>query len=161
MLAAALRRRFRYHAWAGARLADALDGDAPRTALRPLAHALTADRVWLLRLRGEPTDGVALWPALDADGVRALARLNAGAWAALLAPADADLPDAALAERVAYTDSRGKGHDTARGDILEHVLLHAAYHRGQAAAALRAAGVAPPATDYVLWLRLGEPDADR
>lgn len=159
MRSAPLHRRFRYHAWATSQLADAVGADPVESALRPLAHALTADRVWLLRLRGEPTEGVALWPALDADGICALARRNAGAWTALLAPGGADLPDRALDALVPYTNSRGDDFETARGDLLEHVLLHAAYHRGQTAAALRAAGVAPPPTDFVLWLRLGEPDA--
>lgn len=154
--AARLHRRFRYHAWATARLAAALpDASA---AVRPLAHALTADRVWWLRLRGEPTEGVALWPALDADGCRALARRNAEAWDAALRPDGEPLGDDALDAPTDYANSRGERFDTAVGDVLEHVLLHAAYHRGQAAAALRAEGVGPPATDFVVWLRLGEPD---
>ena len=152
-MSAALRRRFRYHAWATAQLVDAVRAEPLPAALRPLAHALTAGRVWLLRLAGEPTDAVALWPALDADGIAALARRNAEAWDALAA--DAHAPGGS----VAYTNSRGEAFETDRGDIMEHVLLHAAYHRGQTAAALRAAGIAPPSTDFVLWLRLGEPDA--
>ena len=78
----AFRRRFRYHAWATATLAEAV-GDVP-DALRPFAHALVADRVWLLRLRGEPTEGVALWTDLDGDECRALARRNAEAYTRLL-----------------------------------------------------------------------------
>ena len=146
-----LRRRFRYHAWATATLAEAVAG-VP-SALRPLAHALVADRVWLLRLRGEPTAGVALWPDLDADGCRALARRNAAAYADLLAaPPDLD-------GTVSYTTSSGVAHETAVRDVLDHVLLHAAHHRGQANAALRAAEAAPPWVDFVAWVRQGEPDA--
>ena len=145
-----LRRRFRYHAWATATLAGAVT-DVP-SALRPLAHALVADRVWLLRLRGEPTGGVALWPDLDADGCRALARRNAAAYAEVLA-APPDL-DAA----VAYATSSGAAYETAVGDILDHVLLHAAHHRGQTNAALRAAGAEPPWVDFVAWVRQGEPE---
>ena len=159
MRADTLRRRFRYHAWANARLADALDGASPEAARRALAHALTAGRVWRLRLAGEPTDGVALWPALDAAGCRALARRNAEAWEAVLQPGGEPLADAALDAPTDYVTTRGERFDTPVGDVLEHVLLHAAYHRGQVAAALRAADQAPPATDFVVWLRLGEPAA--
>ena len=145
-----LRRRFRYHAWATATLAEAArPSDAAR---RPLAHALTADRVWLLRLRGEPTEGVALWPALGADGVVALARLNAEATAAYLGGLDR------LDRAVAYRTSGGAAHQTAVGDVLDHVLLHGAHHRGQANAALRADGLDPPHVDLIAWLRAGEPD---
>ena len=150
-----LRRRYRYHAWATARLAAALP--AGSAAVRPLAHALAADRVWMLRLRGEPTAGVALWPALDADGCRALARRNVDGWDALLQPGGEPLADAALDAPTDYATLGGDRFDTAVGDVLEHVLLHGAHHRGQAAAALRAEGADPPATDYVVWLRLGEP----
>lgn len=158
MRADALTRRFRYHAWATGRLAAELAGAPPGApALRPLAHALTADRVWLLRLQGEPTDGVALWPALDGAGCHVLARRNAEAWSAVLAPGGEPVEDTALDAPVAYTNRRGERFDTSVGDILEHVLLHAAYHRGQVAAALRAEDTAPPTTDFVVWVRLGEP----
>lgn len=149
-----LRRRFRYHAWATATLVDALGSPAPDSAIRPVAHALTADRVWLLRLRGEPTDGVALWPDFDAAGCRALARRNAAAYAdylGALAPSD-------LRQSVRYATSSGATHETAVADVLDHVLLHAAHHRGQANAALRAAGGEPPHVDLIAWLRAGEPE---
>jgi uncharacterized damage-inducible protein DinB len=148
-------RRFRYHAWAGSALAAALPAaDAP-AAVRPLAHALVADRLWLLRIRAEPTEGVLLWPDLDAQGCRALARRNAAAYAALL---DWLEPDA-LATPVAYATTAGAPHESALGDILDHVLLHGAYHRGQTARALREAGIPPPSTDFIAWVRRGEPEA--
>lgn len=150
---ASLRRRFRYHAWATATLAGAVAASDAPDACRPLAHAVTADRVWLLRLRGEPTGGVALWPDLDAPGCRALARRNADAYTDFLA----GLED--LVEAVAYETSGGEAHRTAIGDVLDHVLLHAAHHRGQVSAALRAAGATPPVLDFVAWVRRGEPAA--
>ena len=144
------RRRFDYHVWATAAIADALVDEAPR-ACAYLAHACTSDRVWLLRLRGEPTETIVLWPELTPGEVRALAEVNASDWSLLLAGLD----DAAHARPVTYTNSRGETYTTPAGDILDHVLLHGAYHRGQAAAALRAAGVPPPATDFIVWVRRG------
>jgi uncharacterized damage-inducible protein DinB len=116
-----------------------------------MAHACTADRVWLRRLRGESTVGTELWPALTPREVAGLADANAEE----LAEAVAALRDADLAVDLRYRNMAGDLFSTSVGDILEHVLLHGAYHRGQAAAALRAADVAPPATDYVAWVRLG------
>ena len=148
---ASLRRRFRYHAWATATVVEAVAAAGAPAALRPLGHALTADRVWLLRLRGEPTEGVALWPDLDAAGCQALARRNADAYAGVLAAPPA------LDAAVAYRTSGGVAHETPVGDVLDHVLLHAAHHRGQANAALRAAGATPPTIDFIAWVRRGEP----
>ena len=148
---ASLRRRFRYHTWATATLAEVVADAGDPLALRPLAHALTADRVWLLRLRGQPSEGVALWPDLDAEGCRSLARRNAEAYAELLASTDD--PDAT----VTYETTDGVAHETAVGDVLDHVLFPAAHHRGQASAALRADGTAPPWVDFIAWVRQGEP----
>jgi uncharacterized damage-inducible protein DinB len=40
--------------------------------------------------------------------------------------------------------------------VLTHVVLHGAYHRGQIAADLRAAGLEPPYTDFIEAARRGE-----
>ena len=114
-----------------------------------MAHVCTADGVWLRRLRGESTVGTELWPDLAPRDVGALARANAEEWSRYLAT----LRDDDLSMDLRYLNMAGDEFSTAVGDIMEHVLLHGAYHRGQAAAALRAAGVAPPATDYVAWVR--------
>ncbi len=142
------RRRFDYHAWATATLTGALVHEVPR-ACAYLAHACTSDRVWLRRLRSEATADIVLWPDLSPDEVRALAAANAADWAGFLDELDA--PRAAGA--VTYTNSQGATFTTPAADIMEHVLLHGAYHRGQAASALRAAGVPPPATDFIVWVR--------
>lgn len=150
---APFRRRFRYHAWATGLLTEAVGQRPSSGARRPLGHALVADRIWLLRLRGEPTNGLVLWPELDAAGCRALAHRNAEAYAEYLGA----LSEATLDETVAYQNSKGATYETAVRDVLDHILLHAAHHRGQANAALRAAGAEPPWVDYIAWVRAGEP----
>lgn len=149
---ASFRRRFAYHAWATRSLADAVtEADPHAEARRFLGHAVTADRVWLLRLQGEPTTGIALWPALDAAALRALAEANADAYAAYLGA----LTEAGLDTPIVYANSKGVRYETALRDVLDHVLLHGAYHRGQTARALRQAGDAPPWTDFIVWVRAG------
>lgn len=148
-----LRRRFRYHAWASRTLAEALVATPAPDALRPFAHTLAAEGLWLLRLNSAPTHGMAVWPALDATECRDEARAVARRYAAYLEGLDDD----ALGRPVAYRTTQGVAYETAVGDVLEHVLLHAAHHRGQANVALRAAGTAPPALDFVVWVRAGEP----
>ena len=142
------RRRFRHHAWAGSTLADAVAATPDPAALRATAHALAADRVWWCRLTGAPVD-TEVWPALDADGVRQRAASTASDWRALLD----GLTEEGLNRVVAYHNSRGQPFETSVADILDHVLLHGAHHRGQANAALRAAGATPPALDYIAWVR--------
>lgn len=120
----------------------------------PLAHALVADRVWLLRLQGDSTDGVALWPDLDPSAIRALALRNADAYALYLN----GLED--LEATIDYTTSRGETYTSTVWDVLNHVLLHAAHHRGQVNTALRQAGHEPPWVDFIAWIRAGEPGVE-
>ncbi|MEM1116542.1 MAG: DinB family protein [Bacteroidota bacterium] len=152
---ASLRRRFRYHQWATQTLIEAAAQTDASEVRRPLGHALIADRVWLLRLRSEPTEGTALWPDLEIEGCRALARRNADGYTAALDT----LSEADLDATVAYQNSSGRTYATAIRDVLDHVLLHASHHRGQVNAALRAAGADPPWVDFIAWVRAGEPGA--
>lgn len=146
---ARFRRRFRHHAWAASTLAEALAQTPDPTALRAAAHALAADGVWHQRLTGPATGAFDVWPTLDADGVRHLANATASDWRSLLEALD----DAGLGRLVACHNSRGQAFETSVADILDHVLLHAAHHRGQANAVLRAAGATPPSLDFIAWVR--------
>lgn len=148
-----LRRRAAYDAWAHATLAAALT-DAHEWPVRLMAHAAISIQVWLDRIAGtaEPAASTeAYWPEVDAASCR---RLVGEAGDALSAFVNALTPDGLRAEAV-YATSSGTVHRTPVSDALSHVLLHGHYHRGQAAAALRALGVDPPWTDYIVWVRAG------
>ena len=147
-----LARRFRAHAWATTTLARAIPPEAPRAA-RPLAHAVAADRLWRRRIAGDAPRTTDLWPAWTPGEIAEHARAEADAYGQLLADAGP------LGRAVAYTTTAGAPFETPLGDVLEHVLLHGAHHRGQACAAIRSAGHAPPWVDFVAWVRLGEPTA--
>ncbi len=151
MTPAELRRHLRYDAWANRRLAGALT-DEHAEGCRLLAHVLAAQRVWLRRIRGDRAATTAeTWPHLSAEEVRAFAHeieADLGRFAAAVTAEG-------LQRVVPYQNSKGTAYETSVGDILAHVLLHGAYHRGQAAAALRAAGTAPPVTDFIAFVREG------
>ncbi len=144
---AAVRRQFQHHAWAGRTLVEALAADPVPGALRPAAHALAADRVWHRRLTGGPTAGLEIWPTLDAAGCRSLWAETTADWRAFLDGL------AALDGRVAYQNTSGDAFESPVADVLDHVRLHGAHHRGQACVALRAAGVVPPTLDLIVWSR--------
>ena len=143
----AVRRRFRHHAWAGRTLVRVLEARPVPEALRPFAHALAADRVWHRRLTGADTAGLEIWPTLDAAACRTLLAATTSDWRGFLGGLD-DLDGT-----IQYQNSQGQPFESSVADVLDHVRLHAAHHRGQANAALRAAGVAPPALDLIVWAR--------
>ena len=148
------RRRFAYHAWATARLADMLtDDDRHAEARRLLSHAVAADEVWLRRLNGRPSDDLPIWPERSAEAVRTSAQESVMDYRVYLSGRKT------LDGTITYRNSKGTRFETGVADVLDHILLHGAYHRGQVAAALRAAGGDPPSTDYIVWERAGAPGA--
>ena len=126
-------------------------GDAlPPRALATMAHIIGAVRLWLARIEGEPSP-LAVWPALDLDGcARELDALDRP-WDHLLAHLDA----IELAREVRYTNSQGQAFTNRVDDILQHVFLHSAHHRGQIATAVREAGGTPAYTDFIAMVRMG------
>lgn len=54
---------------------------------------------------------------------------------------------------ISYKTTQGVPFESLSEDIILHICNHGTYHRGQIAKLLRAAGIAPPATDYIFLIR--------
>jgi uncharacterized damage-inducible protein DinB len=152
-MASFLDSLFSHVAWADSRIIAVLT-TTPNAAqipdvLRLLGHVVAAERVWLLRLRGEQSSDHPIWPEWTLPQIAAAAADNASAFGTLVA----HLTDEGAARIVEYRNSQGVAFRTAVGDILMHVALHGSYHRGQIAMALRANGIAPVNTDYITYVR--------
>lgn len=151
-----IRSMFAHMDWANRLLLEALQAapaDEVGKAATLFLHVLQAERIWLTRLRGESSEGLALWTD-DADlaACAALIEENGSGFRTWL---DA-LPEDRLDQPVGYRSQAGVPFETSARDILTHVALHGQYHRGQINAALRAGGFNPAAIDYILYSRLGE-----
>src|ERR1700738_2474150 len=125
-----LRRLFDHLAWADANARDALrampaSSAEARRATELFAHVAAAEHVWLARLKSRPPVPP-VWPALDLPASVALAERTASElqqYVASLGPDD-------LASEVDYTNSAGQRFRSRVDDILVHVAMHGAYHRG-------------------------------
>lgn len=154
-----MRPFFSHLFWADARALDSLrvsDGDTER-ARELLAHIIGAEAVWLARIEGRDPE-LAVWPTLTLDECETAARRVRASYEALLARIERD--PAELTRMVHYRNSAGLEFDSSVADILHHVALHGAYHRGQVALLVRMAGAVPQASDYIAWSR-GAPAATR
>lgn len=146
-----LRRLVEHLDWADLQVLGALREarNAAPASFRLYSHVLGAEHTWLARISGRDP-GVAVWPDLSLDECETLARENA---AELRRVVGAMMPDD-RAKPIVYRNTAGKEFTTALEDILLHVCLHGAYHRGQIAAVVREGGDEPRATDYIVFARL-------
>ena len=153
-----LERLFQHLEWANGRLLEALDRAAapPGEAIRLLAHVLGAERVWLDRIQGLGDARPDPWPALSLGQARELCQASVARFRTVLRTAPAER----LAAPIAYVNSRGEAFRNSLEDILLHVALHGAHHRGQIAALLRQAGLEPAVTDYIGFARAGQGPAE-
>jgi uncharacterized damage-inducible protein DinB len=76
-------------------------------------------------------------------------------WALAVFPPLGQLSSVTLSESVAYQNSQGETWTSTVQDILTHVVLHSAYHRGQIASQMRATGEQPAYTDFIHAARQG------
>jgi uncharacterized damage-inducible protein DinB len=148
---------FQHLKWADARVLESLL--AAHSALKRdqdlYAHILGSEHVWLSRISGV-TPKFAVWPTLALDECERLAAENAAAYQKLAS----DLTSERMGRAITYRNSAGDEYTSTLEDILTHVALHGAYHRGQIAASVRAAGDTPIPTDYIAFAR-GAPAATR
>jgi uncharacterized damage-inducible protein DinB len=147
-----LRRQFTYDAWANREVLAGLKA-SPRPSPRPLqllAHILSAELLWLERIQQQP-QSLPVWPDLTLDQCEAQITHLAKLWREFLA----QLSPAALSEKISYKNSKGEPWTSTVADVLTHVLLHSAYHRGQIASQVRASGEQPAYSDYIHAVRQG------
>ena len=141
-----LERMFAHDEWANREAHESLRlvaAPEPR-ALRLLNHVVGAEFLWLARLEKQPSH-CAVWPEWTLAQCGAELRRLAQVWHDYFA----DLAPEDLATPIDYVNSQQQPFTSTISDILTHVVLHSTYHRGQLAAALRAAGCVPPYTDYI------------
>jgi len=144
-----LRHLFSYDNWANREVIGALSSlsNAPQKAVRLMAHVIGTECVWFARLQGQPDPAV--WPQWDlaqiAEQQKDIAQ-RIREYLASLAPDGLEV-------ETQYTNTRGETWKNSVADILTHVAMHSAYHRGQIAMVLRDNGIAPPYTDYIQAVR--------
>jgi uncharacterized damage-inducible protein DinB len=102
------------------------------------------------------TPRVTVWPKLSVDECETLGKENISAFNGVVSRLTPEM----LRTPITYRNSAGDQFTSTIEDILTHVALHGAYHRGQIAASLRAGGDTPSPTDYIAFTR-GAPTATR
>lgn len=144
-----IERTFLYNDWAHREeLTRLCELPVPHdTAQRLFAHILATEWLWLGRI-GRPARELDVWPDLTLEQCAAEIEPLREAWQIALRTVD-------FHTTVEYHNSKGERWTSRVDDILTHVVMHGAYHRGQIATVLRQAGEAPPYTDFIHATRAG------
>ena len=145
-----LQRLLAYDRWANGEVLSSFRsaGKPPSRSLKLLAHVLGTEYVWFSRIKADKSP-LAVWPELELaqcdHHVRELGRV----WSIYL-----DGLDEAACERIiVYQNTKGETWSNSVEDILTHVIMHSAYHRGQIASDMRVAGHTPAYTDFIHGVR--------
>ena len=162
MTPADLRTLVDYNYWARDRILDAVGALSPEQFTRAmgnsfssvrdtLAHMYSAEWVWFMRWQGEsPTKALAAetWPDL-ASLVTSWRDLESKVRAFV-----SGRDEAGVAAVMDYRLINGQPGRSEFGQMLQHVVNHGTYHRGQVTTLLRQLGAAPPkSTDLITFYR--------
>ena len=147
-----LHRLFAYDDWANREVLTALRNapNPPARSLKLIAHILSAEGLWLARINQEKPS-LPVWPELTLVECDAQAEKLGVAWRSYLE----ECQEPGLARLIKYVNSKGESWTSQVDDILLHVITHSAYHRGQIASDMRAAGITPAYTDFIHGVRQG------
>ena len=156
---------YAYNRWANARVLDASVCLVPEQFTRnlgssfpcirdTLVHILSAEWIWLRRWTGTSPRR-----ALDSASFGSLDTLRAR-WAEVEVEQTAfvdQLTPEVLEHVVSYTNVQGEMWRYPLGQMLQHVVNHSTYHRGQVTTMLRQLGATPATTDLLVFVDHGQP----
>jgi uncharacterized damage-inducible protein DinB len=159
---ALLRDMFQYNAWANAEffaklaLLDAERHHASRhDAIRLLNHCLVVNRIFIAHLTGT-AHGYAASNTPETPTLEALCEAVAATdqWYLDYLPT---LSAEALVAPIAFAFTDGDRGCMSRQEMLTHVAIHGAYHRGEVGRILRQISAALPWDTFAVYLHQAEP----
>ncbi|SRR6266436_4029420 len=147
-----IRNLFSYDQWANREVLGSLQAldVPPARSINLLAHIASAERLWLERLLVQKQT-LPVWPQFTLEQCKLEVDQLPGLWKSYLT----SLGEEGLSGSIAYRNTKGESFTNQKQDVLLHVVMHSAYHRGQIAADMRAAGFAPAYTDFIHAVRRG------
>jgi uncharacterized damage-inducible protein DinB len=150
----------KYNRWANARILDAVSKLTPEQFTRDLqsshrsvrdtcAHLVAAEWIWLERWKG--TSPGALWTPTDFSTVESLRKRWADVerdYAAFIG----GLTDESLDTVISYRNTKFEEWAYPLGHMLQHVMNHSSYHRGQVTTLLRQLGASVTPVDLLVFM---------
>ena len=107
-----------------------------------LSHILLGERAWFDRISGEMVERH-VWRTMTLPVLRELNRKHAVRYERLL--------ESDVSRVIAYRRFTGEEYQSPVSDILLHLTLHGAHHRGQIATYVSSQGKPPINTDFIQY----------
>jgi uncharacterized damage-inducible protein DinB len=148
-----------YNRWANARVLDAASrltteqytrdlSSSFRSVRDTLTHIMAAEWIWLRRWKG--TSPKALFDPAEFPNLVALR----AKWAEIEQEQMEfvnNITDESLATMISYVNFKGETWQYPLWQMMQHLVNHSTYHRGQVTTMLRQLGTEPAATDFLLF----------
>jgi uncharacterized damage-inducible protein DinB len=144
-----LLKLFRHEQWANAKLLKALT-DAPAVPPRTqelLTHMFAAHQFWYQRMLGRDTTSFNFWPKISLAECAAQNEAFAQKWPDYLRA----LPQPLDAQTISFIGRNGTPLTLRVVDYLTQLHSHSIHHRAQIMLDMKAAGLEPVATDYIVY----------
>jgi len=144
-------RMLAYDRWANLEVLPVLHElkDPPARSVKLIAHIIGSQYLWHVRVSGVQ-NGVAIWPEWNVEQTATALPEISDKWTQLAVAGD----DFLRAE-ISYANSKGERWTSRNEDILMHLVMHGAYHRGQISSDVRTHGFDPAYTDFIQPTRAG------
>jgi len=141
-----LRKSIGYTIWANTEWLHFLTDNAVHDSnlLSRMSHILLSEMVWFQRIEGVAPDKD-IWQLLTLPQMEELNSRHKPLYRRLLEE-DAE-------RMISYKRLSGEEHQTAVSDILMHLMVHGAHHRGQMATLASKTGLKTINTDYITYCR--------
>jgi uncharacterized damage-inducible protein DinB len=154
-----VKELYEYNRWATARVFEAVSRLTPeeytkdmqssyRSVRDTFVHVIFAEWLYLQRVKKTPAG--ALWSPLDFPTPSKLK----DRWVPLIEEEMAfvaTLTDGGLKSPITYMNFAGEPYTYPLWQILQHVINHSSYHRGQITTMMRQLGGRPEASDFLLY----------
>ena len=138
-----------YNQWANGVVADSLEkNDVPEKATELMSHIINANILWFDRLEGRDS-GVEVWKVYNRDELGELLKRSDIALMNFVNNFD----ESKFSDKIDYMNSKGEKFSSGISEILIHLNIHAAYHRGQIISLMKDKVSPLPNTDYIHYAR--------
>lgn len=140
-----------YNSWANDSLIQSLRSQniTDEPVLKLLSHIILSENFWMARLKAEDTSNKNFWKLLNISECYRTAHENSKAYSDFIK----EKSDNDFERSIIYKNTKGVEYNNTIEDILTHVFIHSAYHRGQAAKEVRRMDKEPVYTDYIHYIR--------